>query len=310
MNHKVVTVVGGTGNLGLKIVRALLEKDVHVRAMLRRTSNRIGLVNYGVTDFVEGDMLDPASLQKALSVEPKSDAVIASAAGYTGHTKGDNPKTDTEGYRNLVDATKAAGISRFVLISILECDKAPNVPHFYHKYLVEKYLREKALPFVALRAGAFLDQARDFVLAGIQKGVFPVFVPGVAYGMIYTPDLARYAAIAATSLPDRALNGAVDVGWDMPATGAILARAFSKVLGKTITAKPAFPPFVTTVILPLIGLFARGPKEMHEMMKWIRDGGYTSKNSHEQKELFGDLPTIEEAVRRYCKDRNLVEMAG
>lgn len=25
-----------------------------------------------------------------------------------------------------------------------------------------------------------------------------------------------------------------------------------------------------------------------------------------QKQLFGDLPTIEEAVTRYCKDKNLI----
>jgi uncharacterized protein YbjT (DUF2867 family) len=306
MNKKVVTVAGATGSLGLKIVRALIEKDAHVRALVRATSNRKELGKLGVADFVVGDMLDHASLIRALSANPKADAIIASAAGYTRHTKGDSPKTDTEGYRNLVDATKAAGISRFVLISILECDKAASVPHFYHKHLVEKYLQEKGQPFIALRAGAFLDQARDFVKARIQKGVFPAFVPDAAYGMIYTPDLARYAAIAATSVPETALNIAVDVGWDRPATGASVADAFSKVLGKPIIAKPAFPSFLTNVVMPFFGLFVPGLKDMNEMMKWIGSGVYTSKNTQKQKELFGDLPTIEEAVRRYCKDRNLV----
>jgi len=306
MNQKVVTVVGATGSLGKKIVQALVAMDVRVRALVRPTSNRKELEKLGVTDFVIGDMLDPASLLKALSADPKTDAIIACAAGYTRHTKGDNPKIDTEGYRNLVDATKAAGIPRFVLISILECDKAPNVPHFYHKYLVEKYLRGKGQPFIALRAGAFLDQTRDFVLAKIQKGVFPAFVSGAAYGMIYTPDLARYAALAAASIPDNALNAVVDVGWDRPASGTSLALAFSNVLGKTIVAKPAFPPFVTGVMLPLIGLFVSGVKDMHEMIKWIGAGVYTSKNTQKQKELFGDLPTIEEAVKRYCKDRGLI----
>jgi len=306
MKQKVVTVIGATGALGLKIVKVLVDQKTHVRAMVRTTSNRIKLQNLGVTDFVIGDMMDPDSLLKALSSTPKSDAIIASAAGYTRHTKGDNPKTDTEGYRNLVDATKAAGIPRFVLISILECDKATEVPHFYHKYLVERYLLEKKQPFIALRAGAFLDQAKDFVLPKIQKGIFPIFVPGVAYGMIYTPDLARYAALAATNLPNRELNTTVDVGWDRPASGASIAEAFSKVLGKKIIEKPAFPPFVTDVIVPFIGLFIDGINDMHKMMKWIRNGEYTSKNIQRQKKLFGDLPSIEEAVRRYSKDHKLI----
>jgi uncharacterized protein YbjT (DUF2867 family) len=306
MDKKVVTVVGATGALGSKIVKALLDKDVHVRALVRATSNRSGLQDLGVTDFVTGDMMDPGPLLKALSAVPKSDALVASAAGYTRHTKGDSPKTDVQGYRNLVDATKAAGISRFVMVSILECDKAAGVSHFYHKHLVEKYLREKGQPFIALRAGAFLDQARDFVLSKVPKGIFPAFIPGVEYGMIYTPDLARYAAIAATSLADRELNTTVDVGWESPASGTSVAQAFSKVLGKTIVARPAFPPFVVNVVLPFMGLFVGGVSDMNEMMKWIKTGAYTSKNTQRQKELFGDLPTIEEAVRRYCKDRKLI----
>jgi uncharacterized protein YbjT (DUF2867 family) len=306
MNQKLVLVVGATGALGLKIVKALRDRDAHVRALVRATSNRTALQDLGVTDFVIGDMMDPGSLANAFSSGTKSDAIIASAAGYTRHTKGDSPKIDTEGYCNLVDAAKAAGIPRFVLISILECDKAKQVSHFYHKYLVEEYLREKGQPYIALRAGAFLDQARDFVLSRLQKGVFPVFVPGAAYGMIYTPDLARYAALAATSIPERELNTAVDVGWDEPATGTKVARAFSKVLGKTIVARPAFPSFIVNVILPFAGLFAAGAKDMRAMVQWMGSGAYTSKNTQRQKELFDDLPTVEEAVRRYCKDRKLI----
>ena len=48
-------------------------------------------------------------------------------------------------------------------------------------------------------------------------------------GMIYTPDLARYAAMAAISLPESALGEAVDVGWNQPVSGDDLAAAFSKV---------------------------------------------------------------------------------
>ncbi|HMD67987.1 MAG TPA: NmrA family NAD(P)-binding protein [Chitinivibrionales bacterium] len=303
---KIVTVIGATGSLGLKIAKALLDKGVHVRAMVRPTSDRTALHHIGVTDLVVADMMDPGSLKDALSAGSKSDAIVASAAGYTRHTKGDSPRIDTLGYRNLVDATRAAGIPRFVLISILECDKAKQVSHFYHKFLVEEYLREKGQPFVALRAGAFLDQARDFVLAKVKKSVFPVFVPNAAYGMIYTPDLARYAAVAATTLSEKDLNTTVDVGWDEPATGTNVARAFSKVLGKTVVARPAFPSFIVNVVLPFVGTFSGGVKDMTAMVKWMGSGEYTSKNTQRQKELFGDLPTIEEAVRRYCKDRKLL----
>jgi uncharacterized protein YbjT (DUF2867 family) len=196
-----------TGSLGSKIVKELLALGAEVTAMVRATSNRSKLEKLGVKNFVIGDLMDKSSLREALTPKHGFDAIVASAAGYTRHSKGDNAETDTVGYRNLVDATKEAGIPRFVLISILERDKAVKVPHFHNKYLTEKYLAEKYQPFIALRPRAFFDLSDDLMLKKIEKGIVPVFFEGVDYGTIYTPDLARYAAIAVVSVPDTELAG-------------------------------------------------------------------------------------------------------
>jgi uncharacterized protein YbjT (DUF2867 family) len=305
MEKKIVTVAGASGYLGMKIVKALLDQGARVKALVRATSDRTRLEALGVTDFVVGDMMDRGSLKAALAQSPKADALIASAAGYTGHSKGDSAIIDTEGYKNLVDASKESGLPRFVLISILESDKAVTVPHFHHKYLVEEHLKNVRQPFIALRAGAFLDQSRDMVRSRIEKGIYPEFFLGIALGMVYTPDLARYAALAATSLPETALGRSVDIGWETPATGSRLAQAFSQVLAKPVEAKPAFPAVATKVVIPVMGLFNERLRDMSAMMKWVGTGVYVSRNPQVQKELFGDLPTVQEAVRRYCKDRGL-----
>lgn len=306
MDKKVVLLVGGTGYLGGKIAKELIAQGAHVRALVRTGSNKVNLQKIGVTDYVIGDMMNPVSLTTAMAYTPKADAIISCAAGYTGHTKGDDQKTDTAGYRNLINATKAASIPRFVLISILECDKAPEVPHFFHKFLVEQYLKAIDQPFIALRAGAFLDQAKDNVYTKVQRGVYPAFVSGVPMGMIYTADLARYAAKAATTVPDTELGASVDVGWDRPVSGDDLAEAFSKVLGKKVVSKPAFPGFVNSLVFPVVGIFSETVKDIAVMIKWIQTGNYKSKNTQKQKELFSDLPTAEEAVRRYCLDKKLI----
>ncbi|HUI30302.1 MAG TPA: NAD(P)H-binding protein [Candidatus Acidoferrales bacterium] len=306
MSTKRIVVVGATGALGSKIVKALLDRGAEVTAMVRATSNRSRLQQMGVKNFVVGDMMDKSSLKEALSPNHGFDAIVASAAGYTRHSKGDSTKTDTIGYQNLVDATKTAGIPRFVLISILESDKAKNVPHFYNKYMTEKYLAEKQQPFIVLRPGAFFDWSKDFLLKKIKKGVVPVFFVDVDYGTIYTPDLARYAAMAATTLPESELNTAIDVGWSEPVNGEKLAAAFERVLKKPIEAKPVVPSFVVKVIAPIIAALSSNMRDMLEMVKWVNTGVYVSKNTERQKQLFGDLPTIEEAVRRYCKDNDLI----
>ena len=301
-----VVVVGATGNLGNKIVKALIEEGVEVTAMVRATSNKSKLQEMGVTNFVIGDMMDKPSLKTALSPDYGFDAIVASAAGYTKHSKGDSPDTDTIGYRNVVDAAKSAGIPRFVLISILECDKAVTVPHFYNKYLIEKYLAEQKQPFIALRAGAFFDWADELMIKRIKKGVVPMFFDNVDYGTIYTPDLARYVALAATSVPDSELNSFVDVGWATPVNNEKLVVAFLKVLHTTMKAKAVIPPLVFKIVAPIFAAFSEKMKDLLAMYKWVSTGAYVSKDTAKQKRLFGDLPTIEEAITRYCRDKRLI----
>lgn len=303
MEVKKVVVAGATGNLGSKIVKALIEQGAEVTAMVRATSNRSGLEKLGVKNFVIGDMLDKNSLKEALSPKHNFDVIVASAAGYTKPTN--KSATDTVGYQNLVDATKEAGIPRFVLISILESDKAVSVPHFHNKYLTEKYLQEKKQPYIALRPGAFFDWNDSFMLKRISKGTVPVFFTEASYGTIYTPDLAKYTAMAAVSVTDTELNSYVDVGWATPVNGKLLAEAFTKVLGKPFKAKSVMPSFVFG-LLAFFALFVHKLKDMVEMVKWVNTGVYVSKDTAKQKRLFGDLPTIEEAVRRYCKDLKLI----
>lgn len=305
MNKKKVLVAGATGYLGNKIVAELLNLGAEVTAMVRASSDRSKLVEMGVKNFVVGDMMDATSLSEAVSSKYGFDAIVASAAGYTKRTKGDSPVTDTIGYQNLVDATKAAGIPRFVLISILESDKAKSVPHFYNKYLIEKYLTEKKQPYIALRPGAFLDQTPDYIIKKITKGILPTFLTGT-YGIIYTSQLAKYAAMAAVVLPDKELNTSIDVGWDKPVNDKILAAAFASVLKKPIQVKPVIPSFVLSYILPVIAKFNDGIDDMYQMIKWIDTGVYISKNPQRQKELFGELPTAQESVRQYCLERGLI----
>lgn len=309
MERRIVTVVGASGTLGTEIVRALLERGAHVRAMVRATSDRAKLESLGVTEFVVADLMDAPSLLRALAAEPRTEAVVASAAGFSAHTartKGDNSRTDTEGYRNLVDSAKMRGVPRLVLISILECDKAPQVPHFSQKFATEKYLVEKHQPYLALRAGAFLDRANDVVAQKVKRGIFPDIVPGVAMDMIYSLDLARFAAQAALDVPASALNQSVDICCDIPATGPMVAAAFTRVLGRPVLPKP-FIPSILAAILPLVsGFISPYLRDQIAVFSWLRKGGYVSQERQKQKALFGELPTIEESVARYCRDKGLI----
>lgn len=146
-----VLVVGATGSLGGQVAEHLVAKGKNVRALVRPGSDASKLETLGA-EIMRGDMLDVDSLVAAMT---GAQAVVSTAAGYTRRADDD---TDTVGQANLAKAAARAGVSRFVLTSILTCDQTPQVPHFWHKKLAEDALEENGVPFVALRPGAFLDQ--------------------------------------------------------------------------------------------------------------------------------------------------------
>lgn len=307
MQKPIVTVVGASGALGGDIVKALKDRGAEVRALVRPTSDRVRLQAMGVTQFLVADLNDPDALRQALFAQPPADAVISSAAGFTAHsarTKVDNSRTDIEGYQNLINATKAADIPRFILISILECDRAPGVPHFSQKLHAERYLAETGQPYLSLRAGAFLNRARDVVPDSLKKGVFPDILPGTPMALVYSKDLARYAAMAAIDLPVSAMNQTVDIGSDVPATGEMVAAAFTRVLKRPIIAKPVFPPLLFAAARLVAPLLPR-LRDQLAVLRWLRKGGYVSRHPSKQKLLFGELPTVDQIVARYVRDKGL-----
>ena len=128
-DERPVLFVGATGNLGGRILRSLLSRGKKVRALVRPGSDASRLPQEGV-EVVRGDLLDASSLDRAAS---GVSTVVTSAIGYSARKEGDSLRTDGEGNRNLVDAAKRAGVSKFVFLSILACDQAPDVPHFWAK---------------------------------------------------------------------------------------------------------------------------------------------------------------------------------
>jgi hypothetical protein len=144
------------------------------------------------------------------------------------------------------------------------------------------------------------------VASKVRKGVFPDIVPGVALDMIYSPDLARYAAEAALDLPVSALNQSVDVRCNVPATGPMVAAAFTRILGRPVVAKPVILP-IFVAMLPLVAWFVPRLRDQIAVLAWIRKGGYVSHEGQKQKDLFGELPTIEDSVARYCRDKGLIK---
>ncbi|PUB27678.1 uncharacterized protein YbjT (DUF2867 family) [Promicromonospora sp. AC04] len=288
-----VLVVGATGDLGGKVVDALLANGKQVRALVRPTTNANKLEAHGV-EIARGDMLDKASLVKAMT---GADAVITTAAGYTRGGKQAND-IDTVGNANLAEAAKEAGVRRFVLTSILTSHLTPDVPHFWHKKLAEDKLESLGVPFVALRPGAFLDQITQMngnnpfekhstTWLGSKK---------VKLTFVLTTDLAKLLA-AAVDAP--VTDGErIDIGWDRPISMDDFAQISTNITGAKMKVR-AIPTGLLLTAGALIGRWAPLVPDMAAMARWFDTGKYVADTSR-QAEVLGPVPTAEEAIAGFA----------
>jgi len=108
-------VTGATGFLGAHIVRELLQEGAAVKVLVRQGSDRRNLAGVNA-EIVEGDLLDKASLTKALT---GSDTLFHAAADYRLWTR--NPAAmyavNVNGTENILEAALAVGIEKVVYTS-------------------------------------------------------------------------------------------------------------------------------------------------------------------------------------------------
>ena len=289
-----VLVIGGTGMLGGQVVSELLGRGKRVRALVRPTSDAKRLESNGV-EIAPGDMMDPASLLQAMD---GADAVVSTAAGYTRHSKGDTDEIDIIGNQNLAEAARRAGVNRFVLTSILTCDQTPQVPHFWHKKLAEDRLEELGVPFVALRPGAFLDMITQMGGDPFTKRRLMWFgSPTIPLSFVLTQDLAGYLADAVDA---PGVDGQrIDIGWDRPVSMEKIAQISGRLLGEKIRLWSIPAPLINTAGA-VVGKFNPMIKDMTAMMGWFQTGRYVADTTR-QREVFGQVPTAEDAIGRLIR---------
>ncbi len=153
-----ILLVGGTGNLGGRIARHLGAHGLPFRALVRPTTDP-GELRSVASEIALGDLRDAPSLGPAAD---GIDTVIASAHSLdrimAGHRDVSIKSVDRDGYRNLVAATEAAGVGRFVFVSFPGAILASGTPFAEAKLGTEKLLRDSVMREVIVRPDAYQEQ--------------------------------------------------------------------------------------------------------------------------------------------------------
>ncbi|MDX2142369.1 MAG: SDR family oxidoreductase [Rhodospirillaceae bacterium] len=194
-DQPVVLVAGATGETGIHIVRALAEKGFAVRGLVRDPA-KAQEQNGDLAEWVTGNVREPASLGAAMH----GATYVISAIGSRERDGPNNfENIDWLGNRNLIDAAKAAGVKRVVLITsgsagVEGADpKAQMFTGRFWKGKAENYLRASGIDYTIIAPGGL----RNF--KGGEKGV--LLRPRVQYtvGTVARPDVAAVTAECVTN---------------------------------------------------------------------------------------------------------------
>jgi uncharacterized protein YbjT (DUF2867 family) len=149
-----ILVVGATGLVGGAICQKLADRGEKVRAIIRATSakERVEALRSSGVELCIGDLKEPHSLAAACrGVE----AVISTASSTLSRQPGDSLESvDATGQLNLVDAAKAASVSRFLFVSFRRPAGLP-FPLGDAKEHVEQAI--KSLNFTIIQASFFME---------------------------------------------------------------------------------------------------------------------------------------------------------
>ncbi|MCC6456315.1 MAG: DUF2867 domain-containing protein [Caldilineaceae bacterium] len=146
-----VLVTGITGYIGGRLVPVLLEAGYRVRVMARDASRLQGRSWLEQVDVVEGDVLNPNSLQVALKGIDVAYYLIHSM-----RNSDDFQQRDIRAARNFGAAARAQGVKRIIYLGGLGDPAADLSKHLRSRQQTGEGLRESGVPVTEFRAGVII----------------------------------------------------------------------------------------------------------------------------------------------------------
>ncbi len=218
LTKKTVFVTGATGLLGNNLVRQLIDKGYHVKALVRsRQKANKQFAPHGELEIIEGDMTNAASFESHLK---GCETVFHTAAFFRDNYKGgshwaDLEKININGTKCLLEAALKAGVKQFVHVSSIAvldgvagtlidetCDRdIKNSDDYYRsKIISERTVREFAAQYPMMKCyyilpgwmwgpGDLRPTSAGQLALDVMNGKLPAIVPGT-FSVVDARDVA------------------------------------------------------------------------------------------------------------------------
>lgn len=248
----VILVTGATGYVGSLLLSRLEQQPVVVRCLVR-DRNKLRPLKKSESQVVEGDVLDVASLEKALSGVHTAYYLIHLMSGTA-----DFEAMDRQAANNFADAAKKAGVQRIIYLGGLGDDQDPELsPHLQSRQEVGRILRESGVETIEFRASLVIGNGSlSFDLVKSLTERLPVMI---CPKWLVTPtqpigvdDLLQYL-LDAKDLP-RGDSRVYEIGGaDVVTYGEIIKEyARQKGLRRWLVFVPILTPYLSGLWLALV----------------------------------------------------------
>lgn len=219
-----ILVTAASGQLGRLVIDALLARGAdpaEVVATARDTAKIADLSDRGIR-IAQLDYDRPETIAAALAGVERVLLISGSAPGAR-----------LQGHRNVIDATKAAGVARLVYTSAPKATTAEGFPLAADHKATEEAIAAAGVPAVILRNNWYTENYVPDVSRAAETGVLAA---SVGDGRVASATRADYAeAAAAVLLGEDHVGETLELSGDVAWSFEELAEAASDVVGRPVT---------------------------------------------------------------------------
>ena len=188
-----ILLAGGTGTIGRRVVRKLVDRGVEPVRVLTRDPARAGDLPSTV-EVVVGDLCTD---RLGPFVEGCT-TVISAVHGFAGPTRTSPEAVDGQGNARLLDAARRTGVEHVVLVSV--AGAAPDHPMSLHrmKYAAEQAVHASGIRATTVRATSFLETWMGIIGGKLSSGG-PALVLGPGrnpINFVSADDVAAFVCLA------------------------------------------------------------------------------------------------------------------
>lgn len=297
---KPVLITGATGFVGGHLAARLVADGHRIKCLVRRPGHPRAAYLRGLgADLAVGDILDRDSLNEAA----QGCKAVIHLVGIIIEPRGATfEQIHVEGTRNVLAATAAAGIRRYVHMSALGAGPGGETRYQLTKWEAEEAVRSSGLDSTIFRPSIIYGPGGEFINMLLRQARLLPLVPVIGDGNyrlqpVSVHDVAACFSLALTS--DKTIGEAYELGSPEALTYNEMVRAVCRAMGK----KRALVHLPLALVRPVVRLLEKilpMPPVTTDQLKMLLQGNVCDVSR--MREAFGIEPVgFEEGIKEIAR---------